>query len=230
MKSESLELAPLLARRELWLFLSAAYMDPYHRGRFELLRDPVFRQRVAQSASLLAQEAPASALGPGELPPEKLSLQGVFDALDKEWGALEDAYRRLFGLTAISATCPACEIEYEPNEDITYRSQRMADVAGFYQAFGMEISDRAGERLDHISVEAEFLYVLLAKEAAALQRGDPEAAEICQGARRSFFEEHMGQWLPIFSQLLSRNAPIQFYRELAVLTASLSAAERVSLG
>ncbi len=229
MNPERLELAPLLARRELWLLLSTASLDPYHRERFALLRDPEYRQRAVRAASFPAQEVPAIELGPGELQPKQLSLRRLFDALDEEWGTLEAVYRRIFGLTAVSASCPPCEVEYEPNEDITYRSQRLADIAGFYQAFGLQISGRAGERLDHISIQAEFLYVLLAKEAAALQERNQEAAEICREARRKFFEEHVGWWLPAFSRLLSRTAPAGSYQELAVLAASLSAVERVSL-
>lgn len=230
MSPERLELAPLLARRELWLLLSTAYLDPYYRERFDLLRDPEYRQRAVQAAGLLAEEHSSIEMGPGELPPSRLSPRQLFEALDEEWASVEATYRRLFGLTAVSASCPPCEVEYEPNEDVTYRSQRMADVAGIYQAFGLQVSDGAGERLDHVTVQAEFLYALLAKEAAALEEENQEAVEICREARRKFFEEHVGWWLPAFSRLLSRSAPGKFYSELAVLTASLSAAERVCLG
>lgn len=230
MSPERLELAPLLARRELWLLLSTAYLDPYHRQRYASLRDAEYRERAILAGLLLAQEYPTIELGPGELQPKQLSLRRLFDALHEESATIEATYRQLFGLTAVSASCPPCEMEYEPNADITYRSQRMADVAGFYQAFGLQVSNGAGERLDHVTVQAEFLYVLLAKEAAALQERNQEAADICREARRNFFEEHVGWWLPAFSRLLSRVAPANFYQELAVLTASLSAVERVSLG
>ncbi|MBI2956170.1 MAG: molecular chaperone TorD family protein [Acidobacteria bacterium] len=229
MKTELLELAPLLARRDLWLLVSTASLDPYHRERFALLRDPDFRRRALQAASLVTEEQPPFDLVPGEIHPQELSLPRLFYALDDDWAGLEPAYRQLFGLTAVSTSCPPCEVEYEPNPDITYRAQRMADIAGFYQAFGLQVSGHAGERLDHLTVQAEFLYVLLAKEAAAREEENVEAAEICREARRKFFEEHVGWWLPAFSRLLSRVAPAPFYRELASLTASLSAAERVAL-
>jgi len=230
MSPERLELAPLLARRELWLLLSTAYLDPYYRERFALLRDPEYRQRALRAAGLLAGELATIELGPGEVQPAGLSPGRLFDALDEEWATVDAAYRQLFGLTAISASCPPCEVEYEPNEDITYRSQRLADASGFYRAFGLQVSNRAGERLDHVTMQAEFLYVLLAKEAAALQERNQEAADICREARRKFFEEHVGWWLPAFSRLLTRSVPGKFYSQLAVFTASLSAAERVCLG
>lgn len=230
MNSESHELASLLARRELWLLVSAAFVDPYHKQRFEILRDPAFRGKTVEAAGLLAQEHPAIKLGPAEVDLRTISPGGLFDALDADHQSLETTYRQLFGLTAISRRCPPCESEYEPNTEVAYRSQRLADVAGFYRAFGLQVSARAGERLDHVTVQAEFLYLLLAKEAAAVLAGNREGADVSRGARRKFFQEHVGWWLPAFSRLLSRVSPAGFYRQLGALTAAMSAVERVSLG
>ena len=230
MEAEALELAPLLARRELWLLVSVACVDPYERQRFELLGDPTFRQRTVNAAALIAQEDSAIELGPGEVHPKELLPESLFAAFHANYETIQATYRQLFGLTAISQHCPPCEVEYEPNADVAYRSQRLADVAAFYQAFGLEVSNRAGERLDHIAVEAEFLYVLLAKEAAALHKANQEGAEICREARRKFFQEHVGWWLPAFARVLSRAAPPGYYQDLATLIAGMSALERMSLG
>lgn len=220
----------LLARRELWLLLSAALVDPFHRERFDLLQDASCRRRALQAAAFLEGESAVLELGAGEMAFQSVSLDSLFAALDAGSKEIEAAYRQLFGLTAISERCPACEIEYEPNLDVTFRAQRLADVAGFYRAFGMQLSARAGERLDHITVEAEFLYLLLTKEIVALEKNDREGAEVCRDARLKFFREHVGWWLPAFARLLSRVAPSTYYRELASLIAALSASERESLG
>lgn len=230
MNTQTFELPLLVARRELWLLVSVAYVDPYHRRRVQTLRDPIFRQRTMDAAAFLAQEHSVTELGPGEVDPKTLSPRDLFDAFETQHGTLETTYRQLFGLTAVSPQCPPCEVEYEPNTEVAYRSQRWADVAAFYKAFGLQVAARAGERLDHITVEAEFLYVLLAKEAAALHAGNQEGAEVCRDARRTFFQEHVGWWLPAFSRVLSRVAPAGYYRQLATLSAGLSGLERVSLG
>lgn len=230
MNPNATDVAPLLAQRELWLLAATAFVDPYHTGRFQVLMDPVFRRRSCDAARLLAEEQPVADLGPGERDPAGLSPARLFAALDDQYGSLETAYRQLFGLTAVSPQCPPCEIEYEANTDLAYRSQRLADVAGFYNAFGLRVSVRSGERLDHITVEAEFLYLLLAKEAAALEQGNQEGAEICRDARQKFFREHVGWWLPAFARVLSRVAPPGYYQELVSLVSGLSALERVSLG
>lgn len=230
MNPDATDVAPLLAQRELWLLAATAFVDPYHRDRFQVLMDPVFRRHSSDAARLLAEEHPVADLGPGEQDPVGLAPARLFAALDDQYGSLETTYRQLFGLTAVSQQCPPCEVEYEANTDLAYRSQQLADVAAFYNAFGLGVSGRAGERLDHITVEAEFLYLLLAKEAAALERGNQEGAEICREAREKFFAEHVGWWLPAFARVLSHVASPGYYQELASFVSGLSALERVSLG
>lgn len=219
----------MIARRDLWLLVSVGFVEPYNRQRFDLLNDPTFRQATIRAAALLAHEHPPIELGPGEMSPKDLMPEGLFAALDAAGACIEALYHQVFGLTAISRQCPLCEVEYEPNTDVFYRCQRLADISGFYRAFGLEVSGEVGERLDHITVEAEFLYVLLAKEVAAFYEGNQEGAEICREARQKFFHEHVGWWLPALAQTLIQAAPPGYYRQLATLTASLSALERVSL-
>lgn len=73
---------------------------------------------------------------------------------------------------------------------------QMADIAGFYRAFGFEAS---GERPDHVVPELEFLALLLMKEAYARISGDAEGAEVCASARGKFVAQHLGEWLPDFA-------------------------------
>lgn len=74
---------------------------------------------------------------------------------------------------------------------------QMADIAGFYRAFGFEAS---GERPDHVVPELEFLALLLMKEAYARISGDAEGAEVCASARGKFVAQHLGEWLPDFAE------------------------------
>jgi TorA maturation chaperone TorD len=159
-----------------------------------------------------------------------MSPQQIFAALDAEVEHVGSVYRQVFGMTAVAEKCPPCEIEWEPSTEVAFRTQVLADLAGFYQAFGLETSPTARERLDHVSIEAEFLYVLLAKEAAALAEDDAEGVDVCRQARRKFFQEHVGWWLSAFAQVLARLAPTGFYSQVAKFAAALSAAERMSLG
>lgn len=68
----------------------------------------------------------------------------------------------------------------------------LADIAGFYMAFGLEVSSGdAHEMADHIAVELEFYALLLLKQEAL--KGDQEGSDIVEGARRKFLVDHLGR-------------------------------------
>lgn len=69
----------------------------------------------------------------------------------------------------------------------------LADISGFYRAFGLVIDDEAAhEMLDHLAVELEFYAVLLAKQDHLLAAGDAEGTAVVEDARRKFLEAHLG--------------------------------------
>jgi len=89
-------------------------------------------------------------------------------------------------------------------------TQTLADINGFYQAFGLQLD--VHERADHISVEAEFLSYLLWKQALAVENEQPENADICAGAYRAFQRDHFQSWAQDFARKLSSSSNSQFYR------------------
>lgn len=105
------------------------------------------------------------------------------------------------------------------------KTYRMADVAGFYRAFGVEV--RPGtEKPDHVGVELEFLHLLAVKAAAALERGEAERAEICREAAAAFLDEHLGAWAGELPAALAEAEPHGFYVLAAELVAGFVEGER----
>src|SRR5262249_19123474 len=73
------------------------------------------------------------------------------------------------------------------------------------RAFGLEVTPDAGERQDHICLELEFMSVLAAKEAFALEHQlDDEALALCADTNRKFLREHLTRWAPAFTRRLAR--------------------------
>ncbi len=115
--------------------------------------------------------------------------------------SLQDLYRQTFGLTG--SLC--YETEYGLPHEFR-QSQELADIAGFYQAFGFQIGGRCRERPDHLAVEFEYMHLLCLKEAKALSSGGHEEARLCMDAQRSFLKDHLGAWIGLFSQALNMSS------------------------
>jgi len=129
-------------------------------------------------------------------------LSGHFHS--SEYEHFLDDYVAAFGHAA-RGPCPLNEIEYgELKADPLIQPHRLADLAAFYHAFGLEPAANAHERMDHICFELEFMAVLALKEAYALEhRHSAEQLEACHHAQRDFLREHLGRWTPAFARRLS---------------------------
>jgi TorA maturation chaperone TorD len=120
-------------------------------------------------------------------------------------------YDRLFSHRT-TVLCPIYEVEYDKNRAVS-QGPTLADIAGFYRAFGLEII--AHERPDHLALELEFLSVLSYKEVVAFRNNLLEQAEICRDAQRKFLEAHLGRWIKPFAEILMRESQLEFYTTLA---------------
>jgi len=131
-----------------------------------------------------------------------------------------DAHLVAFGHAA-RGPVPMNEIEFgDLKADPLFQPHRLADLAAFYRAFGLELAPDASERQDHVCIELEFMSVLAAKEAFALeQQLDEDALTVCRAAQKNFLREHLGRWVPAFTRRIERtndeallNAAAQFTR------------------
>lgn len=151
----------------------------------------------------------------------QLSLNSPHGGADL--GQLQEVFVRLFGHT-VRGTCPPYELEYGRSH-IHLQAAELADIAGFYAAFGMELAAGANERADHVAVECEFMSVLAAKEAHAIATGDTEGLEVLRGAQRSFLRDHLGRWLPAFARRISEADGDGLYGALGRFAGAFVAAE-----
>lgn len=220
-----------LARECVYRFLSAALSDPYG-VRFRRALDADGEHLACQAADLLRDEAeaPIGRLGLGELPADALTLHPLRAYLRGPLADVQADHDRVFGLAA-ARECPPYETEYHPNSEPFFRSQQLADVAGFYRAFGLEPNLDTPDRPDHVALELEFMAFVLLKRRLALAAADedPEAAEnakVCERAEHSFFRDHLAWWLPAFAAALRRQAGHGFYVAVGMALAALVHAER----
>jgi TorA maturation chaperone TorD len=223
------DLALLWARRACYRLVGLALADP-RAGTWNELADPTSQQLARDAAELLREEdaAVARPLAQGELPLAALDPARLFARLPQSAAELNDLYEANFGLLG-GSKCPPYETEYVPHKFVFQRSHMLADVAGFYRAFGLETSSTSPERPDHIALECEFLAQVCYLQGEAAQGATAEAAaqaEICQHAAERFLKEHFVWWAPALARLLAQQDPGGFYEAVAEFLAALVAAER----
>jgi len=223
------DLALNRSRTVLYRLLALSLADP-RTGSWPRLVEPMTRILSDHAAQFLRSEhkAVASPLARGEQPLETLDVEPLFLALPDSEEGLNSLYERTFGLL-VSGSCPPYETEYVDGKQSFQRSQLLADVAGFYRAFGLEPSDEHPERHDHLVLELEFMATLLDLEHHAAVGNLPEAddrLELCHEAQQRFVTEHLAWWAPAFATLLRRHAAQGFYSTVGDLLGAFVAAER----
>jgi DMSO reductase family type II enzyme chaperone len=128
------------------------------------------------------------------------------------------------------ARCPPYEGAWSDAPGLAGKAALLADVAGFYQAFGLAPASAQPDAEDHIAAECEFMSALALKEAWAVARGDDEAAEVIRTAERRFLADHLGRWADAFAATLREATPVSFYTVLAELLGAWVAVETAALG
>ncbi len=147
--------------------------------------DAQFGHWVGQLASLGAADVPQRLLelarSNTELDTARAEYVGLFDHGAGRTPLYETEYGRMRGMS---------------------KGTELADISGFYQAFGLGPGDSDEERemADHLGVELEFYAVLLARQATLLEAGDSLGVEIVEDARRKFLVDHLGRFAPAIAQ------------------------------
>lgn len=122
-----------------------------------------------------------------ELRDSVATLQAALTASDLVSQQVE--HNRLFDQ---SMQCSPYETEYEA--DPFAKARQMADISGFYSAFGLAVSSERPTLHDFIGSELEFMSSLARKEAYAAAKHWTRRLEIASEAEAAFLRDHLGRW------------------------------------
>jgi putative dimethyl sulfoxide reductase chaperone len=135
---------------------------------------------------------------------------------------------QLFGHTA-RGLVSTCETEYGP-DNLFHQPQQLADIAGYYLAFGLTPAVATEARVDHIACELEFMDFLNRKQAVWLAGGaiedggrppggqsdaDEETIEATLAAERTFLRDHLGRFGRAFATRVMAEDPDGYFGTLA---------------
>lgn len=164
------------------------------------------RSRLIPAASML--ELPESL---GDL------IDGLTSCLPRDLESARLHYMALFPPIA-SRDAPGYETAYR-GDGIFQQSELMADIAGFYRAHGLRAGGPERERVDHITVELEFLAFVARKETLAIRSGSDERAAMCRDTAALFLQDHLGCWGPSFGRRSAAVTRSSWLREIGHLVA-----------
>ncbi len=195
----------LLALSHAYQFLSICHLEP-DVGLVEMTTDSGYMDEVG---SCLEE------IGDGQLSETFSRVRDELRSTTLE--TLMGEYLYTFGDATMSVDCPAYEM-YFGGSHIFQQTHQLADISGFYKAFGLDVSkDDVANRWDHIAVELEFLHFLSYKQAYALENHGAEEQEACLTAKKRFLNAHVGRWIQAFSKSVKRKSPAGFYWQIAKL-------------
>jgi TorA maturation chaperone TorD len=224
-----------LCRSKLYLLVSWGYLYPEDDEFLDYLQSGEFVEDGRTALEGLRKEL--RNVG-GEESEERLqAVAAHFDTIEawissegENWNIqeLRDEHRRVFS-NVIALDCPPYETLFG-NDHVFGQSYVMGDIAGFYSAFGLQLSPDIHERLDHLSVELEFMHYLAYKESYAILHDGAEKLKTVIEAEKKFVKEHIGRWVPLFSGMLKRKADYGFYKILADFTSDWMAFDIAFLG
>ena len=154
-------------------------------------------------------------------------IEALIDAVDEvrtlEQAGLAAEYARLFdGAVA----CPINETAYVRRD----KGAILADLCGFYRAFGFEPAAGTGEKADHLVTELEFLGLLQVMLARACETGHREQRRVAQSALVAYCTDHLAEWIGAFCERLEATTSLRFYRRTAAALRGISGATFRDLG
>ncbi len=193
----------MLATSQIYQFLSMCLLEP-EESTLELLKNKDYMSEVESCFEKAGKKEWLEAFGNIRKELQESNIE-----------KLTKGYRDTFGNATVAMDCPPYEM-YFSGSQIYQQTQDLADLSGFYKAFGVEVSrDDTTNRWDHIAVELEFLHFLTYKLAYTTENGEDKERELCLTAKKKFLNSHIGRWICAFSSSVEKKSPLAFYREIA---------------
>jgi TorA maturation chaperone TorD len=207
-------------RRDLYGLLSSAYIQLPEKKILELKWEPAVQlPRYPQEGS----EEPFKQIHKG------LNLINAYgsekDRTDEEiLTNLSKDWTRLLRGVVRDGILPPYESLYRPER----RQKKSAqEINRLFSRMGVQIPEEWHQPSDYIGVELDFMRLLCEKEWRLRDDGKRSALREAIEAEKSFLEDHIALWVPIFCKRMLEEAREEYYRGIAHLTLGLVEFDRL---
>ena len=193
------------ARSRIYCFLAAGFSYP----------DAQSYQRLLGNEYFLEVDKRLKDLGASQVEP-------LSEPVAPSLAELQEEYGRLF---SANSPCSPYETEYTSCH-IFAKTQTLADISGFYRAFGLDTSSEQKERVDFIGTQLEFMGLLCFKMGHASDNQNEDNFAVCLDAQKKFLGDHLGRWGELFCQRLTTQTENVYYKRLSSLLLSFLDCEK----
>jgi TorA maturation chaperone TorD len=116
-------------------------------------------------------------------------------------------------------------------EDAMVEGGGQNPAAEFLRRYGFEVELGAARALapDHLGILLEGMALLCGHEAEVAARPDPEYAALIRGVERTFLQDHLLSWAPVYLFAVERCAHTTLYREAAQVLMDLLGSDHEAL-
>jgi putative dimethyl sulfoxide reductase chaperone len=209
-------------RRDLYGLLSSAYIQIPEKKIFELKWEPAVELlRYPQEGSEEAFKQIQNGLN---LIKPYGSTKNLID--EKILRNLSRDWTHLFRGVVKDGILPPYESLYRAGR---LQKRPVQEINRLFSKMGVRVPEEWHQPPDYIGVELDFMHLLCEKELKAWEKQEVGSILEVVEIERSFLENHLGLWTPIFCEKMVEQACEDFYRGIARLTNGVVEYDRVWL-
>ena len=201
-------------RSNLYALLASVYIQIPERKTLSLHWEPTlklleFPQKEAEKSLQEIEEG--QRLIKDYISRENISCEERLINLSKEW-------TRLFRGVDIKGPHPPYESLYRTGK---LQDKPAQEINRLFSKMGIRVPEEWHQPSDYIGVELDFMHLLCAKEREAWEEKHIGSVHEISEIEKSFLENHLGLWIPIFCGKMIELAREDFHKGIARLTKGL---------
>jgi len=132
----------------------------------------------------------------------------ILTNLSKDW-------TRLFRGVVRDGILPPYESLYRPKR---LQKKPAQEINRLFSKMGIQVPEEWHQPSDYIGVELDFMRFVCEKESRLRNDGEPNALREAVETGKSFLEDHIALWVPIFCKRMLEEAREDYYLGIAHLT------------
>ena len=210
-------------RRDLYGLLSSAYIQIPEKTIFELKWEPaveLLRYPLKGNEEASKQIHKGINLINSYGSKKNRTDEEILTNLSQDWA-------RLFRGVVRDGILPPYESLYRPER---LQKKPVQEINRLFSKLGVQVPEEWHQPSDYIGVELDSMLLLCERERQGREKKEMDALRQVLEIEKSFLEDHLALWAPIFCEKMFQQAHEDVYRGISLMTKGLVECDRIYLG